>query len=306
MANAAERKATERVAAVLAVFLAAGEIFVMVYPSGWHLKTTHIWSFYVGLFSVEVKIDTIAGSVILKAAKALAGKQVMQKMQSVLEPGASSIQHFRDEFCNVEILSGGILNNCYVWGYLYYGGMLAAIGLGVSIVLKLTAVAMLLLPRTRCVRMAVLTTMGLASFLSFGAVIGYIALTSSFREWLVNVQLAHSGLTYGSMAIVAGVLALASPLPAVLLMACAQFTFAKDDEWEYEGEYGMQQPIYDPSMGAAPGCYDPSMGPPPPGYGPGYSVGPPQPGYYDPAMGAAPQGYGAAPPAYGGRGQPVY
>merc|ERR1719335_1445998 len=125
----------------------------------------------------------------------MVGKQVVKKLQAALEPGSHSIQHFRDEFCNVEILSGGLLNNCHVWGYVYYGGLLAAIGLGLSVVLKLIGVALLCLPRTRCVRLSVVSVLGAAAFCSMGAVVGYFALTSSFREWLVNVQLAHSGMT---------------------------------------------------------------------------------------------------------------
>jgi len=260
-----EKKTTEKVIAAIAVVQAAGLIFCMAFPSGWHIKTTHVWTFYVGLFNVHIKMDTLGGSLVKGAVMKMVGRSQMEKMLEVLEPSEHSIQFYRDQFCNIELLSGGILNNCQIWNSLYIGSLIAALGLFIAVVALLAGVVLLFLAPSRCIRRSCLICFFIASFSSIGGLAGYCGLSYQFSNWLVNVFLSSKALTLSTTAIVCGLVSCSTLLTPALLLMCGRMQ--SDEEWEGEGFYGEGQ-YYDPSMGQPPAGCDPNMGAPPSSFGP--------------------------------------
>lgn len=302
-----EKKAVERLIIFLSVALSISMIFCLAIPHGWHMKSTQIWTFYVGLFNVQVKMDSLAGGFLKGGLKTLAGKGRMEKMVEVLEPSDHSIQWYRDQFCNIELLATGIMNNCVVWNHLYWGSVAAAVGLIIAIVGLMTGATLMVLKPTRCIRLSALAILWAVPIVSLGGLGVYFALSFNFSDWLVNLYIANKVVTFSNIAILAALTSLGSILPPTLLMTCARMRSKEDDELAF-GTDGM---YYDPSMGPPPPGWDPNMGPPPPGWDPsmGYPSqgappsGPPPSGY-NPYVSTGASDYPQQP--QGGYGQPGY
>lgn len=260
-----EKKGVEKVAMAMVLALSIGLIVVTAYPKGWHLKTSHIWSFNFGLFNVEIKLDTLAGGMLLKGAESVIGKKKVAKMKQVIQTDEpKSIQFYRDQFCNIDMLSGGALNSCHVWTMLYYGGVLAGVALMLAVAFNLAGIGCMFLPPSRRWRLIVVWLWAIGAAMAMGGVVGWACVTYPLANWLTNVQMAHSGTTYSFMSLVAGVLSMLTPIPAILLLF-----FGNIPKSDFEGQawvepYGAAG--YG-STGAPPG-WNPSMGPPPPGMPP--------------------------------------
>merc|ERR1712224_915006 len=85
-----------------------------------------------------------------------------------LEPDDKSIQFYRDQFCNIALLSGGFMNNCQVWTYLLYGSWMLAASLVCTIIFLLTGAGLLFAPPTRCVRLTALGMFAVAAAANVG------------------------------------------------------------------------------------------------------------------------------------------
>lgn len=287
------KQAGDMVVKALALIVAAGDIVLLAMPYGWQIKTTQIWSFYLGLWNVQAKLDTLLGGggrALLRSVSQ--SPEFVSKFTATLEGDGKSIQQFRDQFCNVEILAGGLFNNCQVWQQLLWGSYLAILALVVAILCNLFGVAFMFMAPTRCSRMSCLILFSVAGFVSLAGLAGYMCLSLALKEWLVALLLSSPSITWGPLCMVAVVLALTNAAIPIVLMFCGVFPRKKradgydsDSGSSYSEDGGYQQSV----MGSQPpgyGAVDYNQGynPQQPGYQqPGYAQpGMQQPGYYPP------------------------
>lgn len=266
-------KILPKVVVGIALFIAIGFTIVLAVPTGWHIKVTQVWSFYVGLFNVKVRADTIIGGTMKKLTKGVAkGVGAKKSFDSLLGSidGDNTIQFYRDQMCNVEMAMAGVLNNCQVWTNLMYGSYAAACGLLISIVCLLVGATLMFMPPSRCQFLSTLACFGAAAIVSISSLGGYMVLSYGFQDWLSGIYGSHRGLTFSTCSFVAGMLALASVSLPITVASCAKKRGEEDDIREQRMMFG-DDPFAYGSFGPPPpplpagsgtGMNDPMSGPP--------------------------------------------
>lgn len=293
MAMGIDRNAGDLAVKILGTFVSVLYVIILAMPFGWQIKTTQIWTFYIGLWNVESKIDTLLGGGAKSLLRAATSPEYAQKFTAVFEGSGKSIQQFRDQFCNVELLAGGLLNNCGVWQQLLYGSYLAIIAIVIAVVCNLFGVALMFMKPTRCARMSCVALFGVGGFVACGGVAGYFALSLPLKEWLVQIYMSSNSITWGPFCFAAGGIAIVNAVIPAVLISCANMPKKKGrDGYDSDGSGSVssysdqdtqyQQTIAGPQQGyGAAGYSDPGY--PPQGYvQPGLGYGQPgmqQPGY---------------------------
>lgn len=211
-------------------------------PSGWHTKTTHIWTLYVGLYQVDVRLDTLTGS-LAGAAVDVAGKGIdlirrakvdpdqgsaLFKLMSPSEP--KSLQFMRDQFCNVELFSGGFTDSCQVWTYLMYGSWVALLGLFIEIVFLLCGCMLMCMKVTVCTRWSVILLWMSGALIGCGTLAAYLFMSLNFKEWLTDVQLSPGDFTFSFVAVVASLLSFFCLFLGPIVMMGGSFPTSRYDE----------------------------------------------------------------------------
>jgi len=238
------RKVTERIVVVIATGVSIAYVVLLVIPSGWHVKVTQIWSFYIGLFNVTIKADSIGSylikSIIMLAAKATKSngpsREFVQKLLDILDPEeAHDIQGLRDALCNIEMLAGGFFNNCQVWSYVLYGSWIMAISLLITIVLLMAGSCLLLASPTKCVRWTSFCMFSMAAVVNLLGLGGYIALSFQLQRWLVEIYGSHGGLTFSVASIACAGLTLLVCLIPAMVFACTNLPRGHiEDDWDQQ------------------------------------------------------------------------
>lgn len=278
-------KTGDNVTAAISIFI--GVLFVGLIigtmGKGWHYKMTHVWNFYIGIYSMEVNMDSLGGLALKTLAAGTdlaASKTVMRGKQSnflsslvrTFERGDHTIQHIRDQMCNSAVFTGGALGDmCGIWNRIMYAswGMLVAIALNVF--LLLLGGGFCCLETTRCTRKFTYFCYILGLSIMGGAIAGYVFLTYELDNWLTNINLAVSlGMTFDKGFYACVFLTMCECLPPAVLLCCGTKMPTLEQEMIEAGK------IDDPNAkgkgkgdmwkGGAPPAYgDPMMGGPPPG-----------------------------------------
>lgn len=271
----------------IAVSICYGVLIAL--PTGFHTKVTQIWSFYIGLWNCTIKMDTLAGGLIKQAMKGIIkatnskeeGEAKWAKMKETLSPGDHSIQQLRDQFCNIELLSGGFLNNCWTWSQFMYGSWILGFCLVITIVFLIAGAGLLCAPPTKCIRYSALGMYAAAALFNAGGTGSYVVLTFNLNRWLLEIYGSHDGLTFSMASIFTGALTIIVVLLPVMVWTCSALPRGFDDEYDDCGppvdqygnplpvdQYGNPLPVDQygnplppPGAGAPPGAYpDPNAG----------------------------------------------
>jgi len=233
-----------------------------LYPHGWHLKTSLIWNFDIGLYKV-VTTKSIGGHALKAVGQATFG---LGKMVDSLTLGESTIEEFRNMFCVVSVVPM-MKQACKPWEELMFGSwiligvtafhaLLVLVGCGTYVAywngsptakMRRTSLGLLLAAQA-------LQAIGLAV---------YICLSFNLARWLVEYQLATDSMTISYMTICAGCLWLVSFFP-LIVMTCIGGIHPSEENQDYEGWMAQENaagPGYPNASGA--GCQ--AQGQPAPG-----------------------------------------
>lgn len=308
----------ERTVMGMSVAISITYIVLICIPSGWHTKVSQIWSFYLGLFSVEVRQDTLGGWVIKKTLNSIGrmfgakGESAWGKMMEACAEGDHSIQQLRDQFCNIELLSGGFLNNCWVWSQVLYGSWGMAFAMVCTSCCMMTGTALLMTTPGKCSRMAAMGMFSTAAVVNLLGTGSYVMLTFPLQRWLHEIYGSHDGLTFSQGSVVAAACTVCVCfMPVMVWFGSYRATvqqFDEDEEYWDDGTgagagvdaYGNPLPVDqygNPMYGDASQYGDPSQYPPP-GDASQY---PPGAGQYGDPSWQGPAGHGPPQP-----GQPGY
>jgi len=174
---------------------------------GWHYKMTHVWNFYVGLYNMEVNMDSLGGLAIKLIARAVDAGNSKRKGKSTsfssnlietFSRGEHTIQNIRDQMCNAEIWTGGLFSSmCEVWRKMLWASWAGCFAFSIAIFFLMFAAGCTCLPLTRCTRMTTYVVMIIALIFAGGGGAVYAALTFDFDLWLTDIGLAISmGTTF--------------------------------------------------------------------------------------------------------------
>lgn len=237
------------------------------------------------------------------------GESTWAKYSEAMSEGTHSIQQLRDQFCNIELMTGGVLNSCWGWSQFLYGCWAMIITLGVTIVFLVGGAGMMLAPPTKCIRMAALGMFCIAAVLNLLGTGAYVLLTINMNRWLHEIYGSHDGLTFSMGSVMAVGLTVAAGVLPLMVWFCSALPRAEDEEYyDYPvdaygnplpcDQYGNPLPV---DQYGNPIPVDKDGNPTYPDGGAGGS------GYDAYGGGAPPQGYDMGPgPGYGGQGGPGY
>lgn len=241
------KKIVERVVVVMSFFISIAYGVLLCVPTGWHTKVTQIWSFYIGLWNVKVRADTLGGTILKKLCNGVSSTG-WKRMSETLNDGDHDIQRLRDEFCNADMFTGGFLNNCWIWTQFMYGSWAMGLSLVITIVFLLAGAGMTCAKPTKCIRWAGLGCYCTAAFFNAGGCAGYAFLTMNMSNWLMEIYGSHGGLTFSMASLFAGTLSLGVILLPFMVFACTMLPSRYDDD-EDDGygtpvdQYGNPIPV---------------------------------------------------------------
>lgn len=276
------RKVVSRIVMMLSFGIAAAYGVLMFMPTGWHIKSTQIWTFYVGLFTVSVRMDTLGGGLFKHLTKGLfsavqgkdKGNKGWQMFLNALGgcarddpeckggPNDQTIQSLRDQFCNIELVVPGLLRNCHTWSYLLYGSWILAIGLILTIACLLTGCVVLAAGEGKCIRRTVLGMYCSAAFFNVSGFVGYAFLSMYLKDWLREIYGSHSQLTFSVSSVAcAGLTVVVCVLPLMVFACGMKPAYEEDEYWQEQepllDEYGNPVPVdqYGNPLPSAPDPY---------------------------------------------------
>merc|ERR1719240_1211155 len=100
---------------------------------------THVWNFYIGIYSMEVNMESLGGLILKGAAYGADYSKSKHKGKTTnfytgliqtFSKGTHTIQHIRDQMCNAGMFTGGVFGDmCAIWNKIQYAswGMLVCI-----------------------------------------------------------------------------------------------------------------------------------------------------------------------------------
>lgn len=224
-------------------------IVMVSLPTGWQEKSTLVWNFRPGLYSVTVErsigahgvnaVAYLGDSMVSKVrGKTSAG---LQKTLQAVEPGSHSIRHYRDIFCNLAAVP--LANqNCGPWDHLLIASWLMLLCTVVTVILLWTGAGFYYYywhESARAVSRKWATGLLIvAPTLQLFGLAGYTALTFSFGRWLTEQLPISSGQsTYGGAYIGSCLLWLFTWVPSLIMCTCG----GKSDSEELEEEAAWQR-----------------------------------------------------------------
>lgn len=251
----------DKVIIVLGLALCGGLCGPLLAEVGWNEKSTHIWTLYFGLQTMTTKLDTLAGAAMqaaaasrdaLKKSSIDAGNSVsLAKMLSPSEP--HSVQFMRDQFCNAQLWTFGLLGNmCEIFSYLLYASWACMLGHVIAIVMILFGSMLMCMKPKKCPRWSAMLCYTIAALALGGCLTAYCAVSMLLKDLFVPEGLSNPEFTLSICAVLSGGLTLLVLILPIMLFTMGRFprTFTKDP-------YG--DPYADDMYGGG-GGYDPYGG----------------------------------------------
>lgn len=236
------QKVFDKIVVMMAIMFAALLVGPIVAPTGWHVKSTHIWTIYIGLHQVEIKLDTIGGHVAGGVAN-VAGKGIDKLRGAKVDPKKGSalfqlmapqepktVQFMRDAFCNADLFTGGLTNSCPVWNYLLYGSWCALLGLAVEIMCLLFGGMMMCMKCTYYARWGAVFCLFAGPCAGAGSLVGYAILTMYLKDWLTDLMLSLGEFTYSFVPLAAALITAFALTLGPVVMVAGSFPTSRYDE----------------------------------------------------------------------------
>lgn len=251
----------DKIIIVLGLFVCAALLGPLLSPVGWNQKATHIWTIYIGLHYVETKLDTIAGAAMQAAGQAHdamaksaidSGNWVsLAKLMNPTEP--HSIQFMRDQFCNAQLWTFGLLGNvCDIFSWLLYSSWCCQLGHVAAIALIFFGTLLMCMKPKKCARWSAVLCYFIAFLALAGGLVLYAFASYKLSDLFVGEMLSNAEFTLSICPLISALLCILILLLPGVLFTCGRWPrkghLHDDDSYTYDDSHASygQATDYDP------------------------------------------------------------